>query len=465
VRDIGSGLLYVVRLMNVRAVPERFLVAFSFAGEQRHIVAPIANAVEERLGRGTVFYDEWFQHYIAGSDADIRLQRLYAEQAALVVVCISQRYGGKPWTVTEHRAVRSLQMQLDQAADERERLRILPLRVDDGDVPGVTITTIVPDVRGKPAGRTAELIVNRLQLIDASVRPVPAAPDRYVYLAECTPDLDDPGRPVNRPRLKTFLEDLGWTVLPDEDYPAAQYAELLQRDLERSMAFVQLLGPYPWKRGDFDRLQHQSAQALDLAQFRFRSAEIDLARVESPHREFLQAPDVMATGFEDFKVHVQDQLIMLSQRRRARTTDEDSDVTPPLVLVAIRSMNPDPLWEQVFQWLYEEERIVAYQLGPGESLEAKYRGEPCQGFLVVCDGASLDDVAFSTREDMEQCRVIQMREKNAARRPPVGLVYWPPPPPAWARLLRSTPLKLHRIRGDEPSNLPEFVADVKRIAL
>lgn len=37
-----------------RDVPERFLVAFSFAGEQRDLVHSVAKAVEDILGEGTV---------------------------------------------------------------------------------------------------------------------------------------------------------------------------------------------------------------------------------------------------------------------------------------------------------------------------------------------------------------------------------------------------------------------------
>jgi hypothetical protein len=101
---------------------------------------------------------------------------------------------------------------------------------------------------------------------------------------------------------------------------------------------------------------------------------------------------------------------------------------------------------------------------PGESLEAKHRAEPCHGFLVVCDAGSLEEGTYSPRETMEQCRQIQMREKNAARRPPVALVYWPPPAAAWSRLLRTTPLKLHRILGDAPTNLGEFFDEVRKVA-
>jgi hypothetical protein len=56
---------------TVRPVPEKFLVAFSFAGEQRDLVRRIAEAVEQRLGRGTVFFDEWYEHYLAGAASDV----------------------------------------------------------------------------------------------------------------------------------------------------------------------------------------------------------------------------------------------------------------------------------------------------------------------------------------------------------------------------------------------------------
>jgi len=63
--------------MSVREVPTRFAVAFSLAGEQRQLVLPIAQEVEAILGRSTVFYDDWYEHWIAGSDADLLLQELY----------------------------------------------------------------------------------------------------------------------------------------------------------------------------------------------------------------------------------------------------------------------------------------------------------------------------------------------------------------------------------------------------
>jgi hypothetical protein len=137
-------------------------VAFSLAAGQRQLVLPVAQEVEAILGRSMVFYDTWYEHWIAGSDADLLLQGLYGETAELVVVCVSGAYGDKPWTRTEYRAVRARLMQADTAAD---RHRIFPVRVGDGEVEGVLINDIVPDLRDKTAVEAAELIVARLNLV------------------------------------------------------------------------------------------------------------------------------------------------------------------------------------------------------------------------------------------------------------------------------------------------------------
>ena len=119
--------------MPARELPEQFLVAFSFAGEQRDLVRAIAEAVEEELSSPNVFYDEWFEHYLAGQDADLKLQRIYGERCALVVVCVSKCYGEKPWTLAEHEAIRERMIKA-RASGEHEKLAILPIRVGDGDV-------------------------------------------------------------------------------------------------------------------------------------------------------------------------------------------------------------------------------------------------------------------------------------------------------------------------------------------
>ena len=64
--------------MPARQPSDKFLIAFSFAGEQRDLVRAIAESVEKKLGYNTVFLDEWFEHWLAGADADLKLQKIYA---------------------------------------------------------------------------------------------------------------------------------------------------------------------------------------------------------------------------------------------------------------------------------------------------------------------------------------------------------------------------------------------------
>jgi hypothetical protein len=84
------------------------------------------------------------------------------------VVCVSQHYGGKRWTLIEHAAVRNRLMQARTSADQRERDAILPIRVGEGEVPGILFNTIVPDVRNRTPDESAELILDRLALLGSA---------------------------------------------------------------------------------------------------------------------------------------------------------------------------------------------------------------------------------------------------------------------------------------------------------
>jgi hypothetical protein len=155
----------VLSRMAARELPEKFLVAFSFAGEQRDLVRAIAEAVEKKIGTSNVFFDEWFEHYLAGHDAELKLQEIYGEKCELTVVCVSGHYGAKVWTQAEHERIRARVMKSRVSADRRDQLAILPIRVGDGDVKGIPFNAIVPDIRNRPPDRTADLIVDRLRLI------------------------------------------------------------------------------------------------------------------------------------------------------------------------------------------------------------------------------------------------------------------------------------------------------------
>lgn len=191
-----------------RSLPDRFLVAFSFAGEQRPLVRAVAQAVEARLGPSTVFFDEWYDFWLAGHDADLKLQDLYGKRCALAVVCVSERYGNKPWTLAEHEAIRARLMQARASPRTEERDAVLPIRVGDGEVPGVAFNAIVPDVRGRAAEETAELIVRRLRLLMPYPPPGPQGPRQTGFAGAPEGALDwmastlDHGDPIERIALR-----------------------------------------------------------------------------------------------------------------------------------------------------------------------------------------------------------------------------------------------------------------------
>jgi hypothetical protein len=173
--------------MPLRTPPPRFAVAFSLAGEQRHLILPIAQEVEAILGQSTVFYDAWYEHWTAGQDADLLLQKTYTE-TELVVVCVSAEYGDKPWPRAEHRALRARLMR------STDRNQVFPVRVGNGEVEGVLATDIVPDVRDKTARETADLIVARLNLARGSTDVVESSIRRW---------------PVEIPQLQWPMADHG----------------------------------------------------------------------------------------------------------------------------------------------------------------------------------------------------------------------------------------------------------------
>lgn len=171
-----------------RDVPEKFLVAFSFAGEQRDLVRSIAEAVEARLGRSKVFLDEWYEAWIAGDSADTLLQDIYCERCEVAIVCVSERYGGKPWTLAEHAAIRDRVNRSRASDNDKDRLGVLPIRVGDGDVKGIPkFTAIIPDVRNKTLDETVALILDRLRFAAPGIDQAGGPPARPPWPKEPTP--------------------------------------------------------------------------------------------------------------------------------------------------------------------------------------------------------------------------------------------------------------------------------------
>ena len=124
-------------------------VALSFAGEDRKYVKEVA----EHLVRldVTVFYDRYETVKLWGEDLAVHLANIYCRDSHFVVMFSSRHYAEKAWP--NHERQHALARRL-----EGQTGRILPVRIDDSEIPGVPSTLGYLDARVVSPEALAELI-------------------------------------------------------------------------------------------------------------------------------------------------------------------------------------------------------------------------------------------------------------------------------------------------------------------
>ena len=152
-------------LSSIDIATRSFSVAFSFPGEARHRIGQIATSLEKTLGRGRVFYDEWYKPELARPNLDLLLQRLYSD-AGLVVVCLCADFERKEWCGLEWRAIRDL--------IKRRQDKVMFLRLDDAEVEGAFSLDGYLDLRTHDDTDVADLIQRRVMGNPRIATPPPA---------------------------------------------------------------------------------------------------------------------------------------------------------------------------------------------------------------------------------------------------------------------------------------------------
>ncbi|KAA8747369.1 TIR domain-containing protein [Paenibacillus sp. UASWS1643] len=107
-------------------------VAFSFAGEDRELVDEIADQLRKANIR--VFYDMYETVSLWGKDLYTHLDEIYRKKSKYCVMFLSNNYKEKVWTNHERESAQA------RAFTEREEY-ILPIRLDDTEIPGIRPTT------------------------------------------------------------------------------------------------------------------------------------------------------------------------------------------------------------------------------------------------------------------------------------------------------------------------------------
>jgi ribosomal protein S18 acetylase RimI-like enzyme len=144
--------------------PREYDVALSFAREDRAHAEAIADILRKHNVR--VFYDRYEEGDLWGKDLYQHLQKIYRDQAQFCVVFLSRSYAKRLWTNHE--------LKQAQARAFRSRKEyILPVKIDDTEIPGINETTGYVDIRERTHQDIAGLVLAKLasRKIDGTRNP------------------------------------------------------------------------------------------------------------------------------------------------------------------------------------------------------------------------------------------------------------------------------------------------------
>lgn len=129
-------------------------IAVSFAGENRQLVGEVARELDSKGVR--VFYDEFERVRLLGKDLVAYFAEVYGKQARFCAMFISEHYVRKAWTQLERQHAQS------RALVEKDEY-ILPLRLDDSEVPGLPSTIGYIDIRGMTPRAVADILFRKIR--------------------------------------------------------------------------------------------------------------------------------------------------------------------------------------------------------------------------------------------------------------------------------------------------------------
>lgn len=139
---------------NSSKASNQYDIAISFAGEDRKIAEEIA---EKLISLGIkVFYDSYEKATLWGKDLYEHLNDVYKNKATFCLMVISNNYRDKQWTNHERKAAQA-------RAFSQNKEYILPLKLDDTEIPGLNETVGYVDFRNSDVNEITSLLMNKLK--------------------------------------------------------------------------------------------------------------------------------------------------------------------------------------------------------------------------------------------------------------------------------------------------------------
>ena len=149
----------------------KFDVALSFAREDREVARLIAVGLKDRGLKA--FFDDDEQANLLGENLYEYLADLYSNRASYCIVIVSTDYVKKRWTRHEWRAAQ------ERALQSVDEAYILPLRLDDAELPGLLSTVGFLDLRKISIERAIQIIATKIQSAARYNRKLEAAEQSF----------------------------------------------------------------------------------------------------------------------------------------------------------------------------------------------------------------------------------------------------------------------------------------------
>jgi hypothetical protein len=136
-------------------------VALSFAGDDRKLAEDIATELKAHGVR--VFFDSFEQANLWGKDLFTHLHDVYSKKSRFCIIIVSEAYSKKMWTVHERKSAQA------RALKERDNEYILPVRVDETELPGMPDTIAYLDVSRHTYLEICRMFIQKLSTILSSL--------------------------------------------------------------------------------------------------------------------------------------------------------------------------------------------------------------------------------------------------------------------------------------------------------
>jgi hypothetical protein len=135
-------------------------IALSFAGEDRIYADDLANRLKAKGLK--VFYDIFEQENLWGKNLYDHLSEVYSKKARYCLMFLSAHYAKKAWTNLERKSAQ------ERAFRENSEY-ILPVRLDDTQIPGIYETIGYIDLRTTSILNLSDMVLRKLNLFTEKV--------------------------------------------------------------------------------------------------------------------------------------------------------------------------------------------------------------------------------------------------------------------------------------------------------